>query len=78
MGVLDSHRVGLVTEKINEKKFTLSAWEFPGGSVVRTWHFPGPGSIPGAERGQTNKNKQKSFQLYTRSPEDGKGAREEV
>ena len=55
MGVLDSHRVGLVTEKINEKKFTLSAWEFPGGSVVRTWHFPGPGSIPGAERGQTNK-----------------------
>ena len=73
MGILDSHRVGLVPEKIN----TLSAWEFPGGPVVRTWHFPGPGSIPVAQSGQkNNKNKQKSFQLYTRSPEDGKGARE--
>ena len=78
MGILDSHRAGLVTEKINEKKFTLSAWEFPGGPVVRTRHFPGPGSIPGAQRGRKNKNEQKLFQLYTRSPEDGKGAREEV
>ena len=76
MGILDSHRVGLVPEKINEKKFTLSAWEFPGGPVVRTWHFPGPGSIPVAQSVQKNKNKQKSFQLYTRSPENGKGARE--
>ena len=24
-------------------------WQFPGGPVVKTWHFPcqGPGSVPG-------------------------------
>ena len=71
--------MGTALKRQKKKKGTIAVWEFPGGLVVRIWHFHhySLGSIPGmrteiphqAPAAWGNKRKEKNIAVYC--PEEG-------